>query len=228
MKKKLIQQIKVFIREKLFKVRNILIIIFLITILFLATHQKYLYEKGEFFKTEYTRIDNNTYQFAFLPDNPDFDLVCTHPGKKFITIMYHNLKTKALKQMDLVNYSINPSPYYYDNTEKSIYTIFTINGADYYLYELYNPKNPFEIKGFKIFHYNPYDSLQDTTIIINKTNFFQFTINNNLKENFMIEKFNDGYRLIFEPEFLYSIRRLSINEIETGDINLFVTKLPKL
>ena len=56
MKKKPIKKIKVFIRDKVFRVRTFLIIIFLATILFLSTHQRYLYEKGEYFITKYTEI----------------------------------------------------------------------------------------------------------------------------------------------------------------------------
>ncbi|MBL7086805.1 MAG: hypothetical protein ISS28_06895, partial [Candidatus Cloacimonetes bacterium] len=204
MKKESIQKIKVIFNEKVFRLRYFLIIILLATILFLLFNTEYLYEKKKFFETEHTVLGEAD-QFTFLPENPFYDVVYLKESESYLetNINYRNLNTGSLRQVEMVNFSIS-SKCFYDSTEKAVYTIMT-EGTDYYLYELYNQENTFVPKQYKIFHYDIYDSLQDTTIIIKNIKFYQFKIDNNIKDNCEVKEYEDGYRLIFTQSIKDSI-----------------------
>ncbi len=202
------------ILSKIFRVRYFLSALLLGTILVLILNPDYLYDKGEYFKTEYSIIGTAD-QFAFLPENPYFDVVYLKSvnDDDDTIVNYRNIKTGNLSQREMINLSIN-SKIYYDSTEKAIYIIMT-RGADYYLYELFNQSNPnqFEIKGYKILHYDIYDSLQDTVIIVNNMKFYPYRIDDDMEEDCKVTIYKDGYKLFFTKEITKSKNYKYYNKI---------------
>jgi len=200
------------ILSKIFRVRYFLVALLLGTILILILNPNYLYDKAEYFKTEYSIIGEADY-FALLPPNPYFDIVYLNGNENSIFISYYNFKTGKLKQTELLGKSII-SPCFVDTLESSVYVILNSNKDDYFLYELYNKDNSFEIKSNKIFSYDIYKSLLDSTITIKNKKFFPIKIDKNAKDKFKIERYEDGYKLSFSKSLLDSLNEESFNFIK--------------
>ena len=151
-------------------------------------------------------------------------------GKEKTTFNYRNLKTSNLRQCELINYSANInlgygiSKLFCDSLEKEVYTVLTSNVADYYLFELFKEGSPINPKGYKIFHYELYESLQDTAIEIKRTKFFSFIVNNEQKDFCKIEQHKDGYRLSFAPGILDSLVYQAVLRIENDKYHKLIAQ----
>jgi len=200
------------ILSKIFRVRYFMVALLLGTILILILNPNYLYDKAEYFKTEYSIIEEADF-FALLPKNPFFDIVYLNENENNIFISYYNFKTGKLKQTELLGKSII-SPCFVDTLESSVFIILNSNRSDYFLFELYNKDNSFEIKSNKIFSYNIYKSLLDSTITIKNKKFFPIKIDKNAKNKFKIERYEDGYKLSFSKSLLDSLNAESFNFIK--------------
>jgi hypothetical protein len=126
--------------SKIFRVRYFLSALLLGTILVLILNPAYLYDKAQYFKTEYTIIEEAD-QFTLLPDNPDYDAIYVNDYDERTIINYHQLKTGELKKQVEIGQKYLNSTLYTDPLDKSVYVILN-NGADYFLYELFNKDNP--------------------------------------------------------------------------------------
>jgi hypothetical protein len=124
------------ILSKVLRVRYFLSTLLLGTILVLILNPNYLYEKGEYFKTEYSIIEEADL-FTLLPYNPDYDALYVNDYDDRTIINYHKLETGVLKkQIEIAKKYLN-STLYTDPLDKSVYVVLN-NGADYFLYELFN------------------------------------------------------------------------------------------
>ncbi len=212
---------------KIFRVRYFLVALLLGTVLILILNPNYLYDKGEYFKTDYMRYFSSDH-FSFLPENPFYDIINLISHEKDVTLYYRNLNTEAVKQIELPGYSVNLelgggfNGFYYDNEDKTIQIILTTNGADYYLFEFYNPDNKFEVNAQKIFHYNLYDELQSKWIRIKKIQFFPSKLEDQTGKSCIITKLEDGYKISFNIETLQKLRRVPITDIENDDLYLSI------
>ncbi len=197
--KKTILKISKFVRN-LFKIQYILYLIFLLTIVYFIFNPRFIYEKGQYFLTSYNEIDYAT-QFATIPNNSQYDIIYINQSTTCTYINYYNEKENGTFKKRLYNFSPNTllggllSECYYDTLNHKIFTILTSDDADYYLFELYNDENPTEIKKDKIFHYNIYDSMLDTNIIVNNVKFNSFEVENDLENLCELTPYKDGYKL---------------------------------
>ena len=190
------------ILSKIFRVRYFLTALLLGTIIVLIFNPNYLYDKGEYFKTEYTIIEEADL-FTLLSYNQDYDALYVNDYDDRTIVNYHKLKTGELKKQVEIGQKYLNSILYTDPINKSVYVILN-NGADYFLYELFNKENPFVLKQYEIFHYDIYDSLQDTIIILNNIKFYKYGIDNSIKDFCKIEEYKDGYRLFFTQDIFDS------------------------
>jgi signal transduction histidine kinase len=199
------------ILSKIFRVRYFLSALLLGTILILIFNPNYLYEKREYFKTEYNIIEAAD-QFTLLPNNPDYDAIYVNDYDNRTIVNYHQLETGELKKQIEIGQKYLNSNLYTDPKDKSVYVILNY-GADYFIYELCNNENPLSVKHHKIFHYDIYDSLQDTIITLNNIKFYEYEIDNNIKEFCKIEECKDGYRLFFTQDIFDSSNEKYYNSI---------------
>jgi hypothetical protein len=212
---------------KILRVRYFLSVLLLGTILFLIFNPNYLYDRGEYFKTDYKRYFSSDH-FSFLPENPFYDIINLTADDKAVTLYYRNFNTEAVKQIELPGYSVNPelggefNDFYYDKEDKTIHIILTTNGSDYYFVELYNPDNKFEVNAQKIFRHDLYDELQSKWIRIKKTQFFPSKLENQSGKSCITKAFEDGYKVSFNIETLKKLRKVPINEIENDVLYLFI------
>ncbi|MCK4696125.1 MAG: hypothetical protein KAT74_10195, partial [Candidatus Cloacimonetes bacterium] len=193
------------------------------TVLYLIFNPECLYEKGEYFKTEYNRYQTSKYlmHFSFLPDNPDFDVVKVLIEKRLILI-YRNLETNNVGQIELPGYSVNHiiggTSIFYDEQDNTVEIILSQNGADYFLYELYSSEYRDESKINKIFHYDLYEELQDSTIVLHNIRFYEYIFDEDVEQDFFFESYKDGYRFIIHPDFWNSLRKVKITGIEESEL----------
>lgn len=190
------------ILSKIFRVRYFLSALLLGTILILIFNPDYLYDKGEYFKTEFTIIEEAD-QFALLPDNPDYDAIYVNDYDNRTIVNYHKLETGELKKQIEIGQKYLNSNLYTDPKEKSVYVILNY-GADYFICELCNNENSLSVKQHNLFHYNIYDSLQDTIITLNNIKFYEYEIDNSIKDFCMVEENKGGYRLFFTQDIFDS------------------------
>lgn len=187
--------------RNLFKIQHILCLIFLLTIIYFILNPRFIYENGQYFHTSYHEIDYAT-QFAALPNDSQFDCIYINQSSSCTYINYYNKEKDEIYKKRVYNFSTNTlfgdllSECYYDTTNHKVFTILTSNNADYFLFELYNDKNPTEIKKEKIFHYTIYDSLLKSNIVVNNTIFNSFEVEDNLNEICKLIPNKNGFKLI--------------------------------
>ena len=208
------------ILSKIFRIRYILTALLLSTILFLLFNPDYLYEKGEYFKTERTIIDNAD-QFTLLPENHQFDVCYFREGSAhFFSFFFMNLENRKLKQIEQRDFSIYSSHHnayaesYFDALDDKVYTIATRNRADYYLFEV----DGLDIKHYKFFHHDLFDSLCDSIITINNIKFYSYNISGTMKDNLKIIPYKDGYKIILKNEVHKRLRSLVLNEVKNNEL----------
>jgi len=200
------------------------LLFFLIPIItiFYAYQTDNLYNKKDYFKTEYRMIDGTT-QFAVLPENPFFDIVEIKPGKN-TNIFYRNLANDSIKQFELYDRNISSainfptSLCYLSESKNEIYTILMNANADYFLYKFYDKENKFEQESYKIFHFELYDVLKYLTITINDLKFYRIESDDFKTGICKIKRYKDGYKIVFQKSILDSLYKYSYSDIE---INTF-------
>jgi signal transduction histidine kinase len=190
------------ILSKIIRVRYFLSALLLGTILILILNPNYLYDKAEYFKTEYTIIEEADL-FTLLPDNTDYDALYVNDYDDRTIVNYYKLKTGVLKKQTEIAKKYLNSTLYTDPLDKSVYVVLN-DGADYFLYELFNKENPYGLKQYKIFHYDIYDSLQDTIITLNNIKFYKYRIDNSIKDFCEVKVYEEGYRLFFTQDIFDS------------------------
>ena len=205
-----------------FKFAYLLFLIFLATIAFYILNPTNLLNNKEYFNYDFNRFDNILF-YSFLPENPFYDVVYLNTDGKVINFFYRNLDTEAIRQIEFPDYSINwelsvgSNSFYYDKEERTMQVIFTSKNA-YYLYEVYNPDNKFEVKGHKFFNYDLYDELQANWLKIKQTKFFPSKFDDQNGKNCIIKKFEDGYKILFNIETLQKLRKVPITAIENDEL----------
>ncbi|MCD4664945.1 MAG: hypothetical protein K8R68_06700 [Bacteroidales bacterium] len=210
--------------SRIFRVRYLLTALLLGTILILILNPNYLYEKGEYFKTEYTEI-SHAFSYHFLPENPYWDIVLLRESLGKIEFEYMDLSTNKMKHIEWLNYSTNSEInigvfLYYDKEDEIVYTVLTTDGNNYELFELNQPdKQTFRTKSYHIYKYNTYDSLKTLdNITINSIEFYPYKVLNEPETDFEVEPFKDGVRLLFPVDILTSLDDYKYcDEIETDD-----------
>jgi len=215
-------------RKKRIKIKTLYFIIFLIilTICFYILNTLYLFEKGKFFKADYTRYDH-IYHFFLLDKNPKFDVVHIHQTTQGIYLTYKNLDTNAVKQTEFPGYSINPvlgadfNNFYYDEDENFYMIMITYNDSDYKLLEIDALDGDITYRQYPIFRYELYDELQEESLEINDVRFYPAVFDKD-DEIMRINSFKDGYKISFENDTFRKLRKVNWNDIENNDFYLFI------
>lgn len=206
-----------------FKFVYLLFLIFIATIAFYILNPINLLHNKEYFSSDYNRLYGILY-YSFLPENPFYDVVYINTDGEVNNLFYRNLDTEAVRQIEFPDYSINWelsrgfNSFYYDKEDKTVQIILTTNGADYYLFELYNPDNKFEVNAQKFFRYDLYDELQANWIKIKQTKFFPSKLEDQTGKSCIITKIADGYKISFNIEILQKLRRVPITDIENDEL----------
>ena len=212
-------------KNKFEKKYILLFLIPIITIL-IAYQTNNLFDKQEYFKTYYRKIDGAS-QYAILPENPYFDVVEIKPGRN-TNIFYRNLDNDNIQQYEFYNHNISSDITFltglcYRSKKNEIYSILTNDKADYFLYKLYDKNIKFKPERYQIFHYELYDEIKDSTTTINNRKFYQFFKTESLTVSCNVIKYKDGYRVQFKKTVFDSLYKYSYSNIET-DLYQLVSK----
>jgi signal transduction histidine kinase len=155
----------------LLRIRTLLVLLILGTILGLCLHPLWLFEGKKVFNTTYVRLSPHT-MIAPMPKESGFDYVTLGSEYNTFKAHYRKLDNSHFSEKEMPGYSSNPSVHgnhgamFVDG--RHIWAVLTMNNADYYLMDFADPNaTPTKF----LFHDDYWDALHAPTITVAGTTF---------------------------------------------------------
>lgn len=193
------------ILHKIFRIRILLLLFFILTIVYLIINPEFIYNSNKHFNVT-KRTIYGAHQFTLLPENPFADVVTLSNYKNKSDIHYISFKNGLFRQIELLDYSIftNYKKTYGDKIfhfkNDYIYTITYQNNNEYILMKLYGDNN-FNTQKYMFYKHPIYNELKKDSIVVNSICFNGIKVKNSSKDNISIHPLNNGYFLEYTLDF---------------------------
>lgn len=189
-----------------FKIRNILLFIIAVTIVYNIARSERIFTAKDIQPLSTSRVVTSIQfvDFMFIPDGVDSVIAYNEDaGSQFCRIAFHNLAGDILSHNNFFGYyitrdmgSASTSYFYADTSNKSLYSIISKNGSEAYLVRSYKDERNDYRSAITHFYTHPvYESLRDSFCIKNQTKFYAFEIMPMMQDSIRVDHYRDGRRI---------------------------------
>ncbi len=208
--------------KRVLSLRNLLLLVLLITVLYVLINPDVIYESGSAFEVNSSPlfvID----QFHVLPEESGLEFIYASNSPRGSTrFIFRNSKTNLLKELEVGNLSIRSNftrdvpNFYYNESDGTIYLIGTHNRADYHLIEL---KNDTAVKSSRkfLFRNHYFDELCEESITIDDRIITSCKFAVTIPDTVHIKQSGSGYEILLSRSHLNAFLQndLSLEESYT-------------
>ena len=188
--------------KKLFRLRNILLLLVISTILWFIINIQYLYDPKKPLNIEYQEIKGSPSAIK-LHNNKKYDLICYQNPCEIFFIDHQTMNMKQLSINTNTHSYVNDlySKFYYNNETQSVHLI---NYPDENSYSLITIKDDESLQYTNefIYQYDIQTELKADSIRIQDKIFYPYILKRDQESDIISEKYKNGFRISFSKQFL--------------------------